>query len=472
MQSRTDQQRLLEDATRAQAAARDATSEAERVTRMANDTVLAMRGPVAPLTQAAREQPARPPAGGPVQMASSPAPGQRPAAGQPAGAGMGTMGGMTPPGTLPGPEEPPRRAILLPEIEARFGKMIESDAGLTERLVAFWSNHFATSIRKGGQMMALIPGMEREAIRPNVHGRFEDMLLAVTRHPAMLFYLDANQSFGPNSQQGARRRRGLNENLAREIMELHTLGVGGGYTQADVTAFAAALTGWSFYWQNDALGGNFVFWRGNHEPGDKTVLGRVYGDAGEAQAVSILRDLAIHPSTARFIATKLVAHFIADDPPPALVRRVALAFLESRGDLAETTRALVSAPEAWAGAQAKIRTPAEFVVATLRATGARLPAQNLTGVLNNLGQPVFAPPSPKGFPDDVATWLAPDALKSRLDWVSAFSGRFGERLDPVGLANDVLGGRLTDETLTAIRRAESRPQALALLLMSPEFQRR
>jgi uncharacterized protein (DUF1800 family) len=463
---RVDQQRLIEEAARAQAGARAALEEAERATRRASDTSLALRGPIQPI--AAIAPPPRNPANTPQPTASTAQP-AAPASGAPAAGPMGNMMGA---GNLPGPEEPPRRALFLPEMEARFGKMIGSDAGLTERLAAFWGNHFATSIRKGGQMMVMIPGMERDVIRPNIYGRFEDMLLGVTRHPAMLYYLDANQSFGPNSVQGKRRNRGLNENLAREIMELHTLGVDGGYSQADVTAFAKVLTGWSFYWQTEALGGNFVFWGGNHEPGPKTILGKTYAEAGEAEAVAVLRDLANHPSTARFISRKLAAHFVADDPPPALVERLRRAFLDSRGDLAFVTRALLNAPEAWSAAQTKLRTPTEFVVAALRATAAPLPAQNILGILNNLGQPVLAPPSPKGFADDAATWLAPDAIKTRLDWVSAFSSRFGDRLDPVAIANDVLGGRITDETLTTVRRAETRPQAIALLLMSPEFQRR
>lgn len=377
-----------------------------------------------------------------------------------------------PGGMMQGPEETARRAILVPALESRIGRLVSTDDGATERLVAFWSNHFAVSLRKGGPMMAFAPALEREAIRPHVYGRFADMLAAVVRHPAMIFYLDNQQSMGPNSVAGRRRNRGLNENLAREILELHTLGVAGGYTQADVTAFASALTGWSFAGREHAAAGAFLFQPNFHEPGPKTILGKTYPESGEGEVGAIIADLAVHRSTARHIATKLASHFIADQPPAGVVARLERAFRDSGGDLSAVARALVTAPESWSAAPTKLRTPQEFVIAAVRATGAELPAPALVGVMANLGQPVLAPPSPKGFPDDAASWLSGEGIKSRLDWAQGFARRFGPRLEPLALAGDVVGASLTDETSTTIRRAETRAQALALLLMSPEFQRR
>jgi uncharacterized protein (DUF1800 family) len=254
----------------------------------------------------------------------------------------------------PGPEERGRRLLYLPEVEARTRRALTTPAGLLERLVLFWANHFAVSIRKGGLVTVLIGGFEREAIRPHVLGRFADMLLAVERHPAMILYLDNERSTGPNSPTGRARGRSLNENLAREILELHTLGVDGGYTQTDVTSFAKAITGWTMTGARDADGGRFVFRANMHEPGAQRILGRDYGQAGEAQGRAVLADLAVNPSTARHIARKLAAHFVADQPPPALVAALAESFRRTDGDLKEVVRTLILHPDVWAapGAQA------------------------------------------------------------------------------------------------------------------------
>jgi uncharacterized protein (DUF1800 family) len=296
------------------------------------------------------------------------------------------------------------------------------------------------------------------------------MLHAATAHPAMLAYLTNTRSVGPNSPAGRRENRGLNENLAREVLELHTLGVDGGYTQADVTAFAHALTGWTIGGPNAAAPGRLLFNAPSHEPGPKTVLGRTYAQEGEAQARAILDDLARHPATARHIAHKLASHFVADDPPSALVARLTETFRATNGDLAAVTRALLTAPEAWAPARTKLRNPVEFLVAAVRTSGARISTERLLGMLNNLGQPVFRPPSPKGFPDRSEDWLAPDAIKTRADFAIELAQGFTG--DARELARATLGPGLTDETITAIRRAETPRQGLAILLMAPEFQRR
>ena len=225
----------------------------------------------------------------------------------------------------------------------------------------FWSNHFCISADK---IQSMSGAYEREAIRPHVLGRFGDMLQAVESHPAMLFYLDQAASMGPNSIAGINRTRGLNENLAREILELHTLGVRTGYTQDDVIRFANVLTGWTFLpaGDNPEHGGEFTFNRRLHEPGPQKVVDKVYEDTGVEQGRAVLRDLAVHPSTATHVATKLVRYFIADEPPPALVERLAQVFRDTGGDLKEVTKALVTSSEAWTLPRTKLKRPSEWVV--------------------------------------------------------------------------------------------------------------
>jgi uncharacterized protein (DUF1800 family) len=253
------------------------------------------------------------------------------------------------------------------------------------------------------------------------------MLQAVESHPAMLLYLNNAQSIGPNSVAGINRDRGLNENLAREILELHTLGVRTGYSQADVTNFAKVLTGWTIREtvSDPDHGGEFVFLRRAHEPGSHTVIGREYPDTGLEQGRAVLTDLARDPATARHIATKLARHFVADEPPQALVDRLERRFVDTEGDLKEVTRALVSAPEAWEPKQSKIKRPTEWIVAALRATGQKGDIQRIVGGLNLLGEPLWRPPAPKGFPDDNAAWL--DGLAQRLDIANAFAQRIADR---------------------------------------------
>src|SRR5665213_2132370 len=235
------------------------------------------------------------------------------------------------------------------EALARLQRAIIADCGVTERLVAFWSNHFCISAGKGELARMWAGSFEREAIRPHVLGRFGDMLQAVEQHPAMLFFLDNQQSLGPESRAGENRKRGLNENLAREIMELHTLGVGGGYSQDDVTSLARIITGWTFAGRQGRLGtpGSFVFNANAHEPGPQRLLGKVYENNGIAQGEAALADIARHPATAKFIATKFVRHFVADDPPPILVARMQDVFRNTDGDLKAMATALVDSDEAW-----------------------------------------------------------------------------------------------------------------------------
>jgi uncharacterized protein (DUF1800 family) len=330
--------------------------------------------------------------------------------------------------------------------------------------------------------------LENEAIRPHVDGRFVELLTAVEQHPAMIAFLDNQHSVGRDSELARLAARrvargkpgrefGINENLAREILELHTLGVNGGYTQTDVTTFAQVLTGWSIGGGRGRLEGGipgrFYFRDNLHEPGAKTFLGKTYYESGRRQGEAVLEDLAAHPSTARFIATKLVRHFVADDPPPAAVDRVARAYLKSGGDLPRVYAALIEAPDIWNADMRKFKTPEDFVFSTLRAlhVSPGRPEEVLRS-FDLLGQRQYTPGSPAGWPDTAKSWDGSDALMHRVLWASRAAARFEQGIDPVDLAASSLGAYLRPETVTALRRAASATQALALLLMSPEFQRR
>jgi uncharacterized protein (DUF1800 family) len=374
----------------------------------------------------------------------------------------------------------------------RIRNAVATDTPFVERLVHFWANHFAVSADKL-QTIAFTGLLEFDAIRPHVLGTFEDLLVAVERHPAMLLYLDQAQSVGPNSTVGSRaagagRKVGLNENLGREILELHTLGVRTGYTQADVTEFARALTGWTVAGigrgriaerlQQGGKPGEFFFAPPLHEPGARTIVGKNYGQQGEAQARAVLADLARHPATARHIATKLARHFVADDPPPALVARLETAFLKSGGDLPTVYRALIEAPEAWAGEPAKFRTPWQWGVAVLRSVNidrskpvAQANDRILTGLFQELGQPIWRPGSPAGFDDIAASWAAPDALYRRVELAGRVADQARADADARALADRLFGTGLSAETKRAIAQADSPRQGLALLLVAPEMMR-
>lgn len=386
---------------------------------------------------------------------------------------MGPAAAPAPPPQKPPPT--PEGMVFRAEAFARIKRAAEAKAGFVERLVAFWSNHFAVSAAKSGFLRVTAGPFEREAIRPHVLGRFADMLAAVERHPAMLAYLDNNLSIGPDSPAGKNRRRGLNENLAREILELHTLGVGGGYRQADVIALANMLTGWAFVGAAGVLGepGAFVFNVNTHQPGPQTMMGRVYPAGGVGQAEGALADLARHPATARFVATKLVRHFVADEPPPALVETLARTFRDTEGDLRAVSLALVDSDAAWSAPPTKLRSPWEFLVAAWRLT--RRPGEDpgpILGWLTMLGQPLWQPAAPNGFSDLSADWATPENLKLRLDVAARLAERVRDLPDPRDILERSVGAAASEQTRMAIARAESRQQGLALLLMSPEMQRR
>ena len=362
--------------------------------------------------------------------------------------------------------------IYLDEAKARIDAALGAEIGLAERLVWFWSNHFCVSADKGN-VRQICGAYEREAIRANVLGRFGDMLLAAESHPAMLIYLDNARSIGPDSIAGVRQKRGLNENLAREILELHTLGVRSVYTQEDVTRFANVITGWTFvpFRREPTRGGEFEFNPRTHQPGSQTVIGKSYADAGFEQGRAVLAALARHPATAKHVAGKLARHFVADEPPPALVERLAKRFLATQGDLKEVAKMLLTAPEAWEAPRAKLKRPGEWVIGALRAVGVTAPdIRPVMQAQNLLGEPLWRPSAPKGFTDESAPWL--DGLAQRLDIANQLARRAGGEADPREVFEEALAPLASTETRQAVTRADSRPQALALLFMAPEFQRR
>ena len=375
------------------------------------------------------------------------------------------------PAPIPKPSNQPPlpQQLLLAEAKARFDAAATSEIGFVERLVWFWSNHFCISADK---VTGMAGPYEREAIRPHVLGRFADLVSAAESHPAMLFYLDNVQSMGPNSIAGINRDKGLNENLARETLELHTLGVRSGYTQADVTSFAKVLTGWSWIPPFEPVhGGEFAFDKRLHEPGDQVVLGKHYPDTGVNQGRAVLADLARHPATAQHIGEKLAAHFIADNPPPSLVAKLAKTYRDSDGNLKEVAKTLVTADESWAPQRQKLKPPAEWIAGVVRLSGTQaiIPIGRIMYAQATLGAPLWRPPAPNGWPDTEAAWV--DGVAHRVDIASEFAGR-AQGVDPLALLNSGLGPLASRETRDTVARAETRGQALALLVMSPEFLRR
>jgi uncharacterized protein (DUF1800 family) len=388
-------------------------------------------------------------------------------------------------------------AIAGAESRAALGERVTTERPFVERLVAFWSNHLCVSAGAKVLVAPLAGSYEREAIRPHVLGRFEDLVLASARHPAMLVYLDNFQSIGPSSRgarAGGRGRggRGLNENYARELLELHTLGVDGGYAQQDVQALAAMLTGWTVggLAREDAAarmaprgrgrativangrgGIGFSFEAPLHEPGAKTLLGVRYGEAGQAEAERAIRALCRHASTARFVAGKLVRHFVHDDPPAAAVDRVAHVFRETEGDLRAVSAEVIDLPDAFADGARKFRTPQDWLVAVLRAFDATEAPETVMPILRQLRHPLWSPQSPKGFGDQTQEWADPDSLLNRAELARSVARRLRvQRVDPRGLlesvevpAGDPLHAFVADASIAVEER-------IALVLASPAFQ--
>ena len=368
----------------------------------------------------------------------------------------------------------------LDQVEARVHTAVDSNASFRERLTHFWANHFAVSADKP-PTIGIAGTLEFEAIRPHVDAYFADMLIAVERHPAMITYLDNQRSIGPNSEIASRVQFfrkgftvGINENLAREILELHTLGVYTGYSQEDVIALAHVLTGWSLgggpgpFAQGEL--GVFTFRGDIHEPGDKLLLGQRYREAGEVEGLAVLEDLALHPNTAQHVSLKLARHFIADDPPAGTVARMTNAFLDSGGHLPSVYASMIEDPAAWSEPVGKFKTPNDYLLSAFRALDFVPRDQRmLIGSFEQLGQRPWTPGSPAGWPEQADNWNGADALMKRIEWADAVAHRVDDVGDPMNLAEDLLAPGLDDHTRLAIARAESARQGLTLLLASPEF---
>ncbi|USE37128.1 DUF1800 family protein [Endozoicomonas sp. SCSIO W0465] len=364
-------------------------------------------------------------------------------------------------------------------------RSITSEHSFSWRLLDFFSNHFSVS-DQGGLMTALAPTLEREAIAPNLFGSFADLLVAVEQHPAMLIYLDNEKSIGPDSRQAnylkkkSKNTRGMNENLAREILELHTMGVNGGYQLEDLQELAKAITGWSVALPKKAEGHGFLFREQTHQPGQRTVLGKTYPDTGASQGEAILRDLAIHPATARYVSWKLARHLINDQPPAALVDNMQEQWIKTGGNLKEVITVLIQDPRSWQIEQQKLKTPREFLVSVCRATDGLAPRKNnreqhsrmLVNALTAMGHKPFGAGSPAGFADVSSAWDGSDALLTRIDWTNRWVESLKKSIDPLALTDTILGAQMTGHSRTIISRAESRQQGLSLLLLSPEFMRR
>ena len=401
-----------------------------------------------------------------------------------------------PPARTPEQMEAGRKArqVLVELSEQKIVRAAFSDRQLEEVMVDFWFNHFNVFAGKGATMNH-ITSYERDVIRPHAFGKFRDLLGATAKSPAMLFYLDNWQSSGPartdpramsrrrffmmnpqqQQQQQQRQRRGLNENYGRELMELHTLGVDGGYTQQDVVNVARAFTGWTI--DQPRLGGGFRFDDRLHDDGEKVVLGqKIKAGGGQADGERVLDILASHPSTATFIATKLARRFVSDTPPPALVTRAAARFRETDGDIREVLRTILTSPEFFAADayRAKVKTPFEFVVSTVRATGSDVvEAEPLVQAVRQLGMPLYMCQPPTGYADRADAWVNTGALLNRMNFaMQLVSGRMRGVRAGSASGSHALGAEISDATASTIAKASDPRQTAALTLGSPEFQRK
>src|SRR5581483_5868922 len=416
----------------------------------------------------------------------------------------------------------PQQVVISELVEAKLLRATYSERQLDEVMTDFWFNHFNVFAGKGADRY-LLTSYERDVIRSHAMGKFEDLLIATAQSPAMLFYLDNWLSVGPNSDAangvpknrhgrwnraapGKGKRSGLNENYGRELLELHTLGVNGGYTQKDVTEVARVFTGWTL--KRPKEGGGFTFDDRMHEPGDKHILGHRIKSHGEKEGLELLHILARHPATAKFISTKLAMRFVSDHPPPSLVDRMGHTFLKKDGDIREVLKTMLHSPEFWSSDayRAKVKTPLEFVVSSLRATGADVQdAGGLARALQQLGMPLYGMQPPSGYPMKADAWVNSSALLARMNFALALaSGKMKGVTSDVGsllgsqapgdpqqtlavLENTLLAGDISQQTHDAIaaklrddqsstRRTSRLPdttsQMEGLLLGSPEFQRR
>ncbi|MDR6264779.1 DUF1800 domain-containing protein [Roseobacter sp. N2S] len=358
-----------------------------------------------------------------------------------------------------------------------FQRAMMNNQGFRERLAFFWSDHF-TIIPKGLNANALWGNYLEQAIRPHITGSFGDLLVSAVTHPSMLLYLDQVGSTGPNSKVGKRKKLGLNENLAREVLELHTMGVDGAYKQSDVRQFAELLTGLDF----NRNGPHFN--KNKAEPGAETVLGKTYGGdpAKQADIELFLRDVARHPDTAHNVARKLATHFVSDTPDEQLVAHVAQTFSQTDGDLLRVYWALLEHPSSWGDLGQKAKQPFDFMVSSYRALGVSSEAfikppngqiaKQLSQPIQFMGQPLRTAPGPNGWPEEAEAWITPQGLAGRLQWALTSAIRWGEDTDPRQFIQTSLR-ELAGQTLQfAVSGAERREEGLTLVLASPEFNRR
>lgn len=365
------------------------------------------------------------------------------------------------------------------EVFSKARYLVSTDQPFTERLVSFWSNHFTVSSAKP-QISPAIPAYEREQIRPNIFGKFEDLLIPAIAHPTMLTYLDNDTSIGPNSKIGKRRNKTFNENLAREILELHTLGVNGGYSQNDIIELAKIITGWTHdgflskrLSKKTGVQGKFAFRDLIHEPGTKKVLGKTYKQDGINEGYAVFKDLARHPSTAKFIATKLAIHFVSDEPTKATIDKLAKIYLKTNGDLSKIYQAIIDLEEVWLTPTPKIKTPYEFIISTLRSLDAtNMPRRFIGPPLIAMAHVPFSANSPQGWPDKAKDWIAPESLMRRIEWARAVSAKLDTDLNPLELLEQTIGVIASKETVQMVEAAPSKDAAMAIIFSSSEFQRR
>jgi len=368
------------------------------------------------------------------------------------------------------------RRLVQEDMRALIARATLSDNGFRERLVAFWADHFTVS-GKNQRMLMTIGSQIDEVIRPNINRSFASLLKGIVGHPAMLLYLDQVSSIGPNSVIGQKRGLGLNENLAREILELHTMGVDGRYSQDDVRQFAELLTGIRI----NKTG--VIYDSRAAEPGAQTVLGKTYGgsDPDVQDVLDFLDDLAVHPDTARHIAWKLAVHFVSETPSSDLVDAMTTAYRNGDGDLVPVYRAMLEHPDSTGVARQKVKQPLEYMISGMRAlnlgeTMAKAPVQDLRKAivtpLQSMGQNLFRPAGPDGWSEAAEDWITPPALAARIEWAAAVAREYGQDTDPRQLLQDVLGDQTSSILKFAVAGAESKWEGVALLLVSPEFNRR
>ncbi|MDT1062918.1 DUF1800 domain-containing protein [Paracoccus sp. CPCC 101403] len=373
--------------------------------------------------------------------------------------------------------------LTVRDLQRRLARAVEDPTGFGERLAQFWSDHF--TVRPDGvQTNALAMAFHDEAIRPHINGRFEDLFFAADTHPMMLVYLNQNTSRGPNSQMARRRAEkafGLNENLAREAMELHSLGVGAPYTQRDVRELAELMTGLSYSAKD-----GFSYRPQIAEPGAETVLGKSYGGKGPGELRDIraaFRDIARRPETAQFVSRKLAVHFVSDSPSPELVDAMAATWRDTNGQLPQVYRVMLTHPETMASLRAKVRQPFDLMVAGFRALGVtgdqvrHLDFPNLPGLTANhmmlMGQPWLRPTGPDGWAEGPEAWIEPQLLAARISWAMRAPRNLVPQLpDPRELLDTALGDTRSDQLAWAVPKAESQAEGVALVLASNDFNRR